>query len=161
MSQELFQAPQKSDATPTAHPLPESVHLSDQHAMTSATNSKSMIGDKDIPQGLAQLCRKDPDLIDRIFDYLLSDGGLKSALEKMSSQPLQQAIEQAKTAVRAEFGGVKTYVSKRKASAEKELKMREVLRLFNGRNATEVGRRLRISSRTVYRYIKQAKADKK
>jgi Mor family transcriptional regulator len=87
---------------------------------------------------------QDPDLVDRIFEYLLSEcpqlGG-------------EQFLE-AKKAVREEFAGQDTYIPLRPPSARQEL-VANVLRLFNGRNATEVARRLQISRATVYRVLKQ------
>ena len=51
----------------------------------------------------------------------------------------------------AEFAGEEVYIPKRNS---KDVAA-EVLRLFNGRNATEVARRLGIHRATVYRYLKQ------
>lgn len=88
----------------------------------------------------------DPDLADRIFAYVLE------LLPELAGQAERLAEVQA--AVRDEFGGDKGYV-RRRSRRSKELAA-EVLRLFNGRNATEVARRLSIGRRTVYRVLKQA-----
>lgn len=90
---------------------------------------------------------RDPDLVDRIFDYvleLLPELGGKSG--------------EVKAAIRQEFGGVETYVRSGIAEQRTEsaaLLAHQVLSMFNGRNATEVARRLDISRATVYRVIKQ------
>ena len=92
---------------------------------------------------LQALIAANPDLVDRIFEYILSEfpqiAGDKAKLRK------------AEEAVRAEFAGEETYIQKR----ANQVTAAEVLKLFNGRNATEVARRLGISRRTVYRYLKQ------
>jgi Mor family transcriptional regulator len=59
-----------------------------------------------------------------------------------------------KRAAREEFKGAVFYIPTRSPS-ERQLLVAEALRLFNGRNATEVARRLRISRATVYRWVKQ------
>lgn len=86
----------------------------------------------------------DPDLVDRIFEYLLSEfpelGG--------------EQFDRARQAVRDEFRGEEVYIPSRPASERQRL-AQQVLALFNGRNAREVARRLRISRATVYRLIKQ------
>jgi DNA-directed RNA polymerase specialized sigma subunit len=86
----------------------------------------------------------DPDLVDRIFDYLLAEfphiAGDKFA--------------KAKQAVRAEFRGEEVYIASRAPTERQQLAM-SVLSMFNGRNASEVARRLGIGRATVYRIIKQ------
>ena len=96
------------------------------------------------PKALQDLLDANPDLVDRIFDYLLDQ------LPQLAGNA--DGIDRAKAAVRAEFAGEETYIQKR---SSKEL-AGEVLRLFNGRNATEVARKLGVGRATVYRYIKQA-----
>ena len=86
---------------------------------------------------------EDPDLVDRIFDYIVE------MFPEMSARELSGA----KAAVRAEFAGSETYLRKRRSASAQAA---EVLALFNGRNASEIARRLRISRASVYRYIKQA-----
>lgn len=95
------------------------------------------------PKELQALLAAEPDLVDRIFDYLLAE------FPQLAGDP--QRVSQAQAAVRAEFAGEEAYIQKR---ASKELAA-DVLRLFNGRNASEVARRLGISRRTVYRHLKQ------
>lgn len=96
------------------------------------------------PKDLKALLAENPDLVDRIFEYLIAEfpqlAGDSSRLQK------------AQTAVRAEFAGEEIYIQKRSS----RVIAAEVLRLFNGRNATEVARRLDIDRSTVYRHIKQA-----
>lgn len=96
------------------------------------------------PRELQALLAAEPDLVDRIFDYLLAE------FPQLAGDAA--GVERARAAVRAEFAGEEVYIQKR---SSKEIAA-EVLRMFNGRNATEVARRLRIHRATVYRYIKQA-----
>ena len=93
------------------------------------------------------------DLVDRIFDYILADPTLAAAIRK-TSDAAQQSVGHLKAAVRAEFRGERCYITERPATVRQET-MAQVLALFNGRNATEVARRLQISRATVYRVIKQ------
>lgn len=89
----------------------------------------------------------DPDLVDRMFDYVLQ------ILPELADR-----MDEAKAAVRAEFGGTDSYVRSEETKARQERSAalaREVLSIFNGRNATEVARRLNISRATVYRMLKQ------
>ncbi|MDB5965177.1 MAG: resolvase [Polaromonas sp.] len=91
----------------------------------------------------------DPDLVDRIFEYLLSE----------FPQISGPRLEDSKRAVRAEFKGLETYIPGRSQTERYQLAV-QVLTLFNGRNASEVARRLQISRATVYRFVKQAGHDK-
>jgi len=95
----------------------------------------------------------EPDLVDRIFDYILADPALALAI-KHTSADQQKSITKLKYAVRAEFRGEECYIAGRPATARQETVV-TVLRLFNGRNATEVARKLNVSRATVYRYLKQ------
>lgn len=85
-----------------------------------------------------------PDLVDLIFDYILA--------EFPEMAPRASVLKEA---TRREFSGDTTYIARRSASERQKLVI-EVLRLFNGRNATEIARRLNISRSTVYRLIKTA-----
>lgn len=86
----------------------------------------------------------DPDLVDRIFDYVCA----------MLPELAERQFE-IKQAVRAEFAGERVYVRSSGAQDPHPLAV-EVLRIFNGRNATEVARRLQIGRATVYRVLKQS-----
>lgn len=88
------------------------------------------------------LVRAEPDLVDRIFDYVVA------LAPEIATRGV--AIKQA---LRDEFAGERAYVRRRDKPGSQMVT--EVLRLFNGRNATEVARTLRISRRTVYRALKQ------
>ena len=95
------------------------------------------------PKELQALLAAEPDFVDRIFDYLLSEfPQLAGDAERM---------QKAQAAVRAEFAGEEVYIQKR---SSRDLAS-EVLQHFNGRNASEVTRRLGVSRRTVYRHLKQ------
>lgn len=85
-----------------------------------------------------------PDLVDAIFDYVVAE-----------FPEIRERAAALRGAVREEFRGIETYIPQRSTSERQKL-VHEVLRLFNGRNATEVARRLNISRATVYRYIKTA-----
>lgn len=85
-----------------------------------------------------------PDLVDLIFDYILAE----------FPEMAQRAVV-LKEATRKEFSGDTTYIPRR-SPTERQKMVNEVLRLFNGRNATEIARRLNISRSTVYRLIKTA-----
>jgi len=90
----------------------------------------------------------DPDLVDAIFEYLLRE----------FPQIAGMNVEQLKQQTREEFGGDKVYVrtgAARQAAADRKRVVAKVLALFNGRNASEVARQLRISRATVYRILKQ------
>lgn len=97
---------------------------------------------------LAALIQAEPDLVDRIFDYIFSDPALAVAIEKAS-------VSKIKTMVRAEFKGEMFYVAGRPVTERQKI-VAQTLALFDGRNATEVARRLGIGRATVYRYLKQA-----
>lgn len=89
---------------------------------------------------LQKLIASEPDLVDRIFDYLLAE-----------VPALAGSADRLKQAVRSEFAGEECYVQGR----SRESTAASVLALFNGRNASQVARELGISRATVYRAIKQ------
>lgn len=98
---------------------------------------------------LAALIAAEPDLVDRIFDYIFSEPAMAAAMQsrvKVGDTPIQAL----KDSVRAEFAGERHYIKKSNSRAK------QILALFNHRNATEVARRLDISRATVYRTIKQS-----
>jgi hypothetical protein len=84
------------------------------------------------------------DLVDLIVRYVVR---LEPSLADR-----QSTIE---SDLRAEFGGQRWYVGARRAETERQVRVREILSMFNGRNASEVARTLRIGRATVYRAIKQ------
>ena len=85
------------------------------------------------------------DFVDRVFAYLLAE----------FPQIAGPRFAQARSAVREELAGERVYVAAR-GTTERQALAREVLALFDGRNATEVARRLNIGRTTVYRVLKQA-----
>lgn len=84
----------------------------------------------------------DPDLIDAIFAFI--------AIE---FPEMRERAAELKQMARREFAGIETYIPRR-PKAERDRIVLEVMRLFDGRNATEVARRLNISRASVYRIIK-------
>lgn len=85
------------------------------------------------------------DFVDRVFAYLLAE----------FPQIAGPRFARAEKAVREELAGERVYVTAR-GQAERQALAHEVLALFDGRNATEVARRLNIGRTTVYRVLKQA-----
>lgn len=83
-----------------------------------------------------------PDLIDAIFAFIV-----------IEFPEMRERAQALKDSARKEFAGIETYIPRR-SQAERERVVREVMKLFNGRNATEVARRLNISRASVYRIIK-------
>jgi Mor family transcriptional regulator len=81
--------------------------------------------------------------VDRIFDYITAE-----------MPQIAASVQKHKAAVRAEFKGEECYIASRPATTRQQTTM-QVLALFNGRNASEVARRLQISRATVYRVLKQ------
>jgi Mor family transcriptional regulator len=88
----------------------------------------------------------EPDLVDTILDYLRV-AGLLSARDA--------ELDEIASAVREVFAGEQAYIAARPASARQQLAA-DVLRAFNGRNATELARVFSIGRTTVYRLLKQA-----
>ena len=88
----------------------------------------------------------DADLVDRIFDFLL---------EQMPALAHDtQRVADLKAATRAEFRGEEVYIPAR-GRTDRQEQVAQALALFNGRNASEVARRLGVSRASVYRWIKQ------
>lgn len=102
---------------------------------------------------LNTLLQADPDLVDRIFDYIFQDPALAKALNAQAEQG-SATVDKLKIAVRSEFKGEECYIAGRPATQRQET-VSKVLALFNGRNASEIARKLNISRRTVYRILKQ------
>ena len=93
----------------------------------------------------------DADLVDRIFDYVVA----------LLPELAQHQVE-IKLAVREEFASERVYVRSRARETEQmRARAEAVLKMFNGRNATEVARTLQISRATVYRLLKQPGAAKR
>ena len=87
----------------------------------------------------------EPDLVDRIFEYVVEQFPEISAAR----------VADLKRATRDELSGQQHYIPAR-SPTDRQRQVQEVLRMFNGRNATEIARRLQISRATVYRWVKQA-----
>jgi Mor family transcriptional regulator len=84
----------------------------------------------------------DQDLVDAIFAYIF-----------VEFPEFAARAAELKEATRREFSGIETYIPRR-SSTDRARVATEVLRLFNGRNASEIARRLNIGRATVYRIIK-------
>jgi predicted transcriptional regulator YheO len=82
----------------------------------------------------------DHDLVDRIFDYIVEQ------LPELADRHYE-----IKHQIRTEFASQQVYVRRLRFDQLGPM----VATLFNGRNATEVARRLGISRATVYRLLKQ------
>jgi len=90
-----------------------------------------------------------PDLVDAIFSFITA--------EFPDFAPRAAVLKEE---VRREFSGIEIYIPQR-STAQREKITKEVLAMFDGRNATEVARRLNIGRATVYRIIKQDGSKKK
>lgn len=97
------------------------------------------------PKCMSPDTRTEPDLVDRVWDYLL---------RKLPE--LAQRECAIKDQLRDEFGGKGVYVRRREVASLMVDVRQEVGRLYNGRNATEVARTLGISRASVYRHLKQS-----
>lgn len=86
-----------------------------------------------------------PDLVDRMFEYLVD------LLPELRGSPA--IVERVQQQLRSEFAGQDAYIPARSPVDKAEMR-RQVLRLWNGRNAASVARMLSISRATVYRYLK-------
>ena len=82
------------------------------------------------------------DLIDKIFEFI-----------QIEFPEMRDKAFALKELARREFAGIEIYIPRR-SQIERDRIVAEVMVLFNGRNATEVGRRLNISRASVYRIIK-------
>ena len=82
------------------------------------------------------------DLVTAIFDVLIE-----------TNPELEEIREEGEAAVRHRLLGLRGTVLPRPNSAAMATR---VLRLFNGRNAREVARKLGIGRASVYRYLKQS-----
>jgi Mor family transcriptional regulator len=94
---------------------------------------------------LDALIQAEPDLVDRIFEYIIAE---------IPELVAAARLDQLKSDVRSEFAGERGYVAKRPPTERQRLAL-QVLALFNGRNATEVARKLQLGRTTVYRILKQ------
>jgi transcriptional regulator of acetoin/glycerol metabolism len=87
----------------------------------------------------------DPDLVDRIFDHILS-----------LLPELRTHEGDLKGTIRREFGGTEQYVrSEAVERRQRDIEVK-VRRMFDGRNASHIARVLGISRATVYRCLKQS-----
>mgnify|MGYP000641430792 CR=1 FL=1 len=88
-----------------------------------------------------------PDLVDAVFEFLLREFPEVGRLN----------LDELKQMTRDQFAGDRAYV--RRLQEPRQLQnLGQVLALFNGRNASEVARRLGIGRATVYRLLKQARS---
>lgn len=103
------------------------------------------------PTELQRLLEAEPDLVDRIFDYVVE---LIPELRGLD----ERRMKDAKQGVRDEFAGTHVYLARRRGERSKMVPhiADQVLTMFNGRNASEVARKLGIGRTTVYRVLKQS-----
>ena len=91
------------------------------------------------------------DLVDAIFVLLVSEHPELARLN----------LADLKRLAREEFGGEKAYVRMPQEADERQrAQLDQVLSLFNGRNASEIARKLGIGRATVYRLLKRARRAK-
>lgn len=109
--------------------------------MPAAKNPRATGNPSPTPQ-LDALVQAEPDLVDRIFDYVVE------LVPEIATRR-----EEVKQAIRDEFAGERLYVAKRESGDRLGAR---ILAMFNGRNASEVARKLHIGRATVYRKLKQA-----
>lgn len=88
-----------------------------------------------------------PDVVARLLSHLCSE---MPELKEDAGR-----VQRMERVLRSEFGGQRIYIAATPAQ-EREQAMQEVLRRFNGRNASALAREMGLSRATVYRYIKQA-----
>lgn len=95
-----------------------------------------------------------PDIVDRMFDYIAQHPHMAQALQDIqaSNPNMPDILDQAKTTLRAEFGGQRTYVRKGEPVSDTA---QRILKLFDGRNPTQVARSLGIGRATVYRHLRR------
>lgn len=96
-------------------------------------------------EGAAQASVREGDFVASVLDLLASKGLL-----------LEDNRTEADAALRGHFGCDRYYVAAKKREKSSADLARTVLARFNGRNAREIARELRIGKTTVYRIIKQA-----
>ena len=90
---------------------------------------------------------REPDLVDAIFELLLRE---RPELAKLD-------VDALKRLTREEFGGRRGLYVRVPGDEGQRQVVAQVLAMFNGRNASEVARRLGIGRATVYRLLKQAR----
>jgi hypothetical protein len=90
----------------------------------------------------------DPDFVDRVWDYMLQ------SFPQLAGIPSGQ-VDDVKQHIRRSERGERPYITPASA-ASREREAQHILRLFNGRNATEVAREVGCSRAKVYRVLKQA-----
>lgn len=112
--------------------------------MTSAALPLPATGESSPTPRLDALLAAEPDLVDRIFDYILAE-----------HPALAEHCEPLKAAVRAEFRGEECYIRGRPVSERQELVSRVFAETFNGKGPRAVARQLGISPATVVRMLKQ------
>ena len=90
---------------------------------------------------LAALIQAEPDLVDRIFDYIMAE------LPEIAA-----SVQKHKDAVRAEFGGQRHYIATRPPTVRRQT-VANIRAQFNGVNIKDVATATGVSRRTVYRAI--------
>lgn len=117
-----------------------------QPARPDTINNPGPADHTDPHPGLRRLIQADPDLVDRMLDYMVA------MVPEMADPQRRASTEHA---LRSEFGGQDRVYVRSAAAINREAITHKVLSMFNGRNATEIARCLKISRATVYRCLKQ------
>lgn len=91
----------------------------------------------------------DPDFVDLVWQYLLANWP-----QRLADIPAEE-VDSIKQHIRRCERGQRPYISPACVAA-REQEAQRILALFNGRNATEVARRIGCSRAKVYRVLKQA-----
>jgi hypothetical protein len=107
-----------------------------QHKSKTASAAPGVVRPQFVPE---------PDLVARMVAFI---GQERPELDAATLAAVEQRLRQ-------EFGGDTVYVAKQTTRDRGDL-VAQVRRMFNGRNATEIARRLKIGRSTVYRMVKTA-----
>lgn len=75
-------------------------------------------------------------------------------MAEFAKEVSKQMAESIEKRLRAEMAGDRGYISS-ESTETREAKQDRARRMFNGRNATEIARELKIGRATVYRWLKR------
>lgn len=111
---------------------------------------------------LDKLIQAEPDLVDRLFDFMMIELGKKigESLDRMPPEEKRAVKLAVKRATHAEFKGEQCYVAALPA-ADREERDAAIRAMFTGGNQKAVLRHFRISKSTLGRIIARARIAKK